>query len=470
MAAFRFSDRRTPLLSGVVMLLLLVLAGLCWRERTWLLDVAFQTFLMVKDESVQVMVYRFGAATVQSLPLLGIKLGVSLPVVSWLYSVSFHLHFLAFFLLAALAFRREDIALAIAVLYTAMTYDGFYWQTSELQQGLGFLLVSWAALLRYPQPKKWWHWAAWSITLIALAFYHPLVFLPFYFFLLWHWWKPSAGIPRRTITWLGAGMLVILLIKQTYFQNWYDLQKTGQFKANLIGDFPNYFSYPAYNRFLENLLPYWWGYALLFIILTGWLAWRRRWWGFGLLISATGGFLLLTAIGDPETLHRFYAEVNYYPLLAFLLVPFIGWCRQLDEKPRLRPWFSVFFLLFFVGRLLLIYGHGDFYRQRIGYLRQLTTSAEALPQQRLLIASDQLDMEALLMDWGLPYESLIQSASDGNRPLSLLPTPLPEERRAECSLDSLFVTPWTSFPLDEVNENPYWQLKREVYGTLSGSE
>ena len=60
---------------------------------------AFQTFLMVKDETVQVMVYRFGAATVQSLPLLGIKLGVPLAVVSWLYSMSFHLHFLGYVIL-----------------------------------------------------------------------------------------------------------------------------------------------------------------------------------------------------------------------------------------------------------------------------------------------------------------------------------------------------------------------------------
>ena len=61
---FRFANPWFYRLGLAVMLILLLMAALFWRERAWLLDVAFQTFLMVKDGTVQVQVYRFGAATI----------------------------------------------------------------------------------------------------------------------------------------------------------------------------------------------------------------------------------------------------------------------------------------------------------------------------------------------------------------------------------------------------------------------
>jgi len=465
MATFRFKQRTIPFIGLGTMLVLLLFSMLFWRERAWFLDVAFQTFLMIKDGTVWVMVYRFGAATVQSLPLLAIKIGAPLEWVSWLYSVSFHLHFLLFFCLASFWFKREDVGLGVVLLYTAMTYDGFYGQTSELQQGLGFLLVTWAALLRSPSSGgRWWFWPIWVLAIIALAFYHPLIFMPFYFMLVWLWFRPSAGIPRKTLGLLGGIMLLVLIIKQIWFQNWYDLQKTEQLKSQLLADFPNYFSYPAYAEFFANALQYWWGYSLIFILIVFLLLRRRQFWGLSFLVSASLGFLVLTAIGDHETPYRFYAEVNYYPLLAFLLVPAI-----LQGIPMLRkaPRFVTYLVLtFFIARLLLIALNSTTYRQRVNYLRELTTKGGKEQQQRLTIANHQLDQTTLLMDWGLPYETLLQSATENNRPITLLPLPSEDFKVAELEADSLFVTPWDEFSLEKVNANPYWNLPKEGYGHL----
>lgn len=471
---FCFADRRWPLLGLGTMLILLAMAMIFWRERAWLLDVAFQTFLMVKDGTVQVMVYRFGAATVQSLPLLGIKLGVPLALVSWLYSVSFHLHFLGFFLGAAYGFKREDVAIGIALLYVAMTYDGFYWQTSELQQGLGFLLLSWAALLRFPVLRQWWHYVLWALVVVALAFYHPLVFMPFFFFLLWQGWRTEAGIPRRSLWILGSMMLLVLVIKQIWFQNWYDAAKTAQFATNLKAYFPNYFSFPAYGKFLYNLCWYWWGYGLLLLLSLGYLTWQKRWWAINFLLLATAGFLLLSAIGDPTTPYRFYAEVNYYPMLAFALVPVIELLRYLPKKnstkenlPNRNKQLALLALgLLLASRLLLIGFHSQVYTERVDYLRSLTTYAAQGKQQRYLVPPNSLQQSIMLMDWGLPYESLLQSSVEGPRPITLLLLRDKERSAAEWASDSLFVTPWAAFPLRQVNNNPYWQLPQEPYHDL----
>lgn len=477
MNSLQFQDRRIPRLGLGVMLVLLLLAMIFWRERTWILDVAFQTFLMIKDGTVQVMVYRFGAATVQSLPLLGIKLGAPLAVISWLYSISFQLHFLLFFSLAAFGFKREDVALGIALLYTAMTFDGFYWQTSELQQGLGFLMLSWAAMLRYPNIEKWWHYLAWGLTIIALAFYHPLVFMPFYFMLIWLWWRPQAGVSRRSLLFWAGFMLAVLVVKQIWFQNWYDLQKTAQFKAHLIADFPNYFNYPAYQAFLKNALLYWWGLPLLLLLASGHLFRKRQYLAIGFLWLVCCGFVMLTAIGDPETPFRFYAEVNYYPLLTFVLVPVIlqlipaffrlGENKAIKEKHQEVKTYSLPLIglsVFLSLRLLGITLHGSAYTERVDYLRELTATASPAMGERQWTDPTKLDQETLLMDWGLPYETLLQSATETERPLSLLPISVTPDKATELRADSLFVTPWAAFPLSKVNANPYWELPQVPYG------
>ncbi|MEM9837168.1 MAG: hypothetical protein AAF828_11735 [Bacteroidota bacterium] len=475
MTSFRFQDRRIPRLGLATMLLLLLLSMLFWRERSWLLDVAFQTFLMIKDGTVQVMVYRFGAATVQSLPLLGIKLGLPLAVVSWLYSVSFHLHFLTFFCACAYGFKREDIALGIALLYTAMTFDGFYWQTSELQQGLGFLLVSWAALLRYPQPKRYWQWGLWGLTVVALAFYHPLVFMPFYFMLVWLWFKPNAGVPRFTISTLGLMMFGVLVVKQIWFQNWYDAQKTEQFLRHFEQYFPHFYAFPAYGKFLTNALLYWWGYSVLWLGISGLLARRKQWWGLTFLWIVTAGFLLLTAIGDPATPHRFYAEVNYYPLLAFVLVPLLLNMRFLKQETsqvltasktaNLSKWAFPVLALFLLARIALIAWHSGPYTARVNYLRTLNQTYADRSARRIVVPAEALATDTLLMDWGLPYETLLQSATETEYPQTLLPFSVDQQaaKASELSSDTLFVTPWDAFPLRKVNQRGYWTLPEEAY-------
>lgn len=446
----------------VVMVALLIMAAFFWQERAWLLDVAFQTFLMIKDGTVQVMVYRFGAATVQSLPLLGIKLGLPLNSISWLYSVSFHLHFLAFFLGAGWWLKRQDVALAIAVLYTAMTYDGFYWQTSELQQGLGFLLFTWALLLRQSKIEKWWQYIIWGLIIIALAFYHPLVFMPFYLMLLWLWFKPSAGVSRPSLLLLGLAMFAVLVVKQIWFQNWYDAQKTANFMANLEGDFPNYLNYPAFPQFFADCLSKWWGYPILLLLVSANMLYKKRWPALTILWLASAGFLLLNAIGDPAAAHRFYVEVNLYPLLAFVLVPLI-----IDIFPHLQKrtpsWLLPLVILFFGSRLLAIGLHSQPYSDRVNYIRQLTDEYQNRSGQKFLVAPDQLDQKTLLMDWGLCYESLIISSSEYEKSISLLPLTDKKAKAQELQNDSLFVTPWTNFPLLDVNERGYWQIANAPY-------
>ncbi len=187
----QFSSPHLRWLGYVGMFALLVLAAVFYRERAWLLDIAFQTFLMINEGTVQVMVHRFGSAIVQLLPLAAIRLEAPVAVVSWCYSVSFPLLYLGFYALVVRVFRNDRLGWAIVLLYTLIVFDAFYWATSEQQQGLGAVLVFFAYWLRYPTQDRPWMWVASAVGVVALAYYHPLIFISFYF--LWGFFALHLG-------------------------------------------------------------------------------------------------------------------------------------------------------------------------------------------------------------------------------------------------------------------------------------
>ncbi len=448
------------------MLALLVLAAIFWRERTWFLDVAFQTCLMIKDGTVQVQVYRFGAAIVQALPLAAIKMGWPLTWVSFLYSISFPLVFLVFWWVIIKVFQQPLMGLALAILYVAMTYDGFYWCTSELQQGLGFLLVVWAMILRYPSLKRMWHWVFLVIALIALAFYHPLIFIPFFFCWLYFGWQ-NKDLQHRRFIYLAVLMGVILLVKSHWFGNWYDAAKMVVFQENLNSYFPNYFSFPAYGAFLKHSFLYWWGFPLIGLVVSFYMISVRKYTLLAIIWAACIGFVILNAIGSPDPSHRFYSEVNYYPLLIFVGIPF---CYSVVQNQYHQQWLLPAIAIFIGLRLLTIGLHHQPYTDRITYLSKLTENAhQQHGGQRFIISEQNVAMDTLIMSWATPFESMLISASTYPEEVkTFLVTPNPDRFTNEMRMDSsLLLMEFNNFPLDALEERGYFIFKKGNYLNLN---
>lgn len=456
-ATKRYADHRPRWLGLATMLLLLLLSALFWRERAWLLDVAYQTFLLVQEGTVQVQVYRFGAAVVQALPLLGVKLGLPLVWISLLYSVSFCLIYLLFYLLTTFVLRDEQLGLAIALLYTLITVDGFYWAASELQQGLGFLLLTWAFVRGRDRLNQPWHWLLLGPALVALAFYHPLVFIPFFF--CWLYFAGEEERWRRPDYWaVAVVMIAILVVKEVVAANWYDTMKYDGFRTNLLQDFPNYFHYPAYAKFFQHVLTQGWGWTLCFVVVVTGLGMRRQWWALLLVLGFTAAYLVLMAIGSPEATYSFYAEVNYLPLVVFVALPF---CCTLLPAWLLSfryGWLLIGLLL--AGRLLMIgLGHEP-YRER---WRWLTENLETRQESRFYLPADAAPLDTLLMTWAVPYESLLITGAKGPAFAKTLFIPPDSTTYADqLRSDSLFVTEFKVYPVEEINRH-YFRLEQGTY-------
>lgn len=462
-SVYQFQHAATKWIGYGSLLMLGVLAGIFYKERSLFIDIAYQTFLMIKDGTVQVQVYRFGSAVVQILPLLAIKMGLPLKVVLLFYSISFPLLFLLFYWIIVRVLKNEFMGWVLVFLFTLMVYDAFYWATSEYQQGLAFLLVVFAFVLKYPMLDDWRQWVLLVPFTIALAYYHPLVFIVFLY--LWVFFLLRNSDLRHWRYWVLLGMMfVVVMFKSKFSGNWYDDNKYRIFFDNLTVHFPNYFSFESHQKFLQDVVQHWYLLPIFLVVIGVYYIRYREWLKLGWILAFSIGYLMLLHISSPKATYRFYAEVNYMPLSIVVMVPFI-----FDVVPKVRR--KALILYLFAGimtlRLLTITFHHKPYTERLSWIKnQLDLHASAQNNRLLLEHSDEI-ADTLLMTWGVAYESLLLSAiehPDSARTMVILP----KGKRYEEALQSeaSFVTELIEYPIEEVDGN-YYRLREKPYKSIS---
>jgi hypothetical protein len=394
-------------LGYTALIALTVLAAVFYRERAIFTDMAFQTVLMSSEGAFQVMVNRFGVVLVQALPLSAIKLGLPLQAVSMLYSLSFPLLYLGIYAAIVRGFRNDYLGWALVLLFTLMVYDGFYWPSSEQQQGLAFLLLFFAFVQRYSDLKPGWTLAVAGVAVPVLAYYHPLIFIPFYFLWAFFLLRDSAYRNRRYIG-LAGYMALVLAFKSKFSGNWYDDDKSRIFKENLLGLFPDYFSLPAHGQFAQWCVEYWYFLPIIWVGVTAFYMARRQWaplllmWAFGL------GHLLLLHIASPEHPYRFYAEVNYMPLTLYAAIPFLYDMTPAVKRPQWLFAGLAVFLLLRIGAIAL---HHKPYTQRLQRLESILAEGHSRTgSSRLLLHETPALSDSLFITWSVPYETLLLSA------------------------------------------------------------
>ncbi|MCB0653702.1 MAG: hypothetical protein KDC85_20660 [Saprospiraceae bacterium] len=445
---YRFSNRWPARTGFVTMVLLLLLSVVFYKERTLFADIAYQTFLMIQEGGLQVQVFRFGSAIVHVLPYLAIQAGFPLEVVLILYSISFTLLYLCLYLLIVKWFKNDYMGLVLVFLFTLTVLDGFYWATSEFQQGLAFTLFFYAFLLRFPTLKKGWQKLFVFFLIPTLVFYHPLIFVPFFFlFLFFLLTQPDF---RRKEMYVTAGFFILVMVlKHLFAGNWYDSGKFEQFTKGLTDYFPNYLSMPVNRKFLVNSLKYWYFFPIFLFVVEAWYLRRKNWVSAGFVLLSCLGYLALVHIGSPHATYRFYIEVSYMPLTIFVMTPFV-----FEILPKVKLNRIVTFLIIIFGfRLFAIFMNHKPYTERLEWISQKIGEEQEKEGGQLFVMQNSPEIEdKMIISWGISYESILLSAMEGKeKSFCLLMLQRKGQYKEELAEKKYLLTNFQKIPFEEVN-------------------
>ncbi len=460
-------NRRWIVLVGLgVLLALLALAVLFWKERTIYTDMAFHVFVLSVTKNFAIQNQRFGAAITQAFPLLAMKLHLPLKAVLLGYSASFYLCYIAYFLVIIFMLRQLAMGLVLCLFLTLLTSISFFWAQSEFPQGMAFLVL-YLSLLLYVTEKKKPAMALYLLTAaggVVALFFHPLILFPFvialgYFYL-------NKKLSSRQIFSLLAFSMLVLAAKTIFIKaGGYESTKMGGIK-NFVTLFPNYFIIPSQIDFVKRLAGDYapfvsWTLAVVVVYIRRAEHLKLAW-----LFVSLSGYLMLVNVSFPDAGFSTYTQNLQLPLAFILALPI-----AFDLLPAwpLRMWVPAL-LLTFLFRIAAIYNSHAPFTQRLQYLSDLLDRQSGKDTNKFYVAEADLPKEVIGETWALSYETLL---------LSSLPSPaatqtielesVVQEKAYLLDSDFVFINPIWGWNGAALPPN-YFQLKHSRYQKLTTAD
>lgn len=437
--------RYTTLFGHITFGVLAVLALVFWRERTMMLDASFQSFDIINKGKLAIQVQRFGAAFVQSFPLLTSKMGLPLKIVLMSYSLAFVIfHWLCFFICDKLL-KNKDLALGVLVWYILMTAHTFYWVQNEVIQGISLVFVYFALLIHRGEfPKlRWWDYPLSIALSFTLVYFHPLIIFPFCFMWAYFFIERITPLSKFRISdfgfqgnkdssklsfgLLGWSILGFAAANYTKFYitglSAYDKGSSGRFDNHIVRPYEELLTGPSQQLFWGHC---WDDFMLVLpflVVIVLFYIWKIRFIRLFFFLISTLGFIFIIATSYFDSKDWFYLESQYLPLAVMLAVPFIY-----DILPNIKKanWAIGLLSFILIFKVLYIFQSHKTYTERINYLTELLDKSKRFEGTKFFVDNDSIDEKKLLMYWGSAYETLYLSAvqsPDSTRSIFIAPEP-----------------------------------------------
>lgn len=400
--------------------LLLLGAGVFYLERMLFCDASLIFTSIVNEQTFKIQEYRYGAFITQFVPLLTAYLHLPIKLGLLLYSLSFNLFYFGVAALLVLKFKEYGLAVLMGLYFTLFVSDTYFWTNNEIHQGISWMFLCLASLLWWGKknPSSWLIVPAFFILAFLAIFTHPLVMFPFVFlwgFLLLDARKWPFSIPYSIV--LSGILLFLIAAKYITSRKWggYDSVKMQPIKYMHIWDAWEALISPMAQSFVIKSLTQYWILPIVFLagIVTLFkqkkylpLAWT--------LVMSLGYFIAVCVTFENATWLTFYFETQWMPLTIIVASPFVYYFL-----PTLRQKYAVLLLCaIFAIRLGYIVASAPKFVERREWIEQKLDEMRAANLSKMVIYNrgEQELNDLLLMDWGLPTESMLASAIAGDEP------------------------------------------------------
>lgn len=380
---------------------LIVLLGLSihyYLERVALLDSAYQIFLMINDNRVDVMTNRWPIVIFRWLPYLALQLKASLSQILILQSISYPIYQGIIFFLLLHILKNPKYALQWIICITVMVSETFYWCPSDLQQGLGLVLLLFAIFESKKPDSNTLRFGILAFLMIVILFVHPLLIFPFLFIAAYQYLDHLEN--KIHYVYLSVAFILAWIIKSKWITNWYDIAKSEEFAQHFQTYKSALWRIPTHMAFLTELV-YKYHFLVLILVVSIYLLIQKKLWMKLILMGASCFiYIMIIHLGNPNPDFPFYREAAYIPLIVFASIPLLNLIATHQKYIRLC------FILIVVCSMIRICIVANEYQARVNWIQNIALESDC---DKRVVDSKNLPMDLIKMDWGIPYESLLIS-------------------------------------------------------------
>jgi hypothetical protein len=449
--------------------LLLIMAIVFYKERAIFLDGAFQLEILINQKQLQIYHYRLTNPLTQVLALGALYLKLPLKFVLVAYSINFILLFAGIYYIIVKYCKNDFLGWVLLLFFTLMVLDSFYFLPPELYQGIAFLLLWWAILLKYPKLNNTWQVLGLALLMVPVLSDSRLI-TPVFLYCFVFFWLSNRDLRHGRYYALFGLLLVLVYIHGKFFVSVYDAGKLKVFNENLQRFFPNYLDIPANTKFLIKCLQYYYGYvaACLATVIGYIYAFAKQdnrvtypLLKLFMVILANLFFVLLLHLGSPNTSYRFYAEVNYLPLTIFVCIPLF-----FDIMPMLanEKWLLRILTITLAIRLSVIAINHDTFKHRHQWYSQQMEAAAQRGYSKSILPWDSSPKSLLIQPWASAQESLLLSSLRGPEySRTFLVAEAGSDYKRALAEDRVFITGFYAPPPSQVMNEVYFHLEGEYF-------
>ncbi|MCB0522464.1 MAG: hypothetical protein H6577_18235 [Lewinellaceae bacterium] len=455
-----FFTRYSSLFGHLGFAVLAALAIIYYKERTIILDAAFQSFTIITRGDFAIQVHRFGAAMTQVFPLVAVKLRLPLKDILILYSLSFVLVHWAMFTICDSWLKIKPLAFGILLFNIFLVNQDFYWVQNEIIQATSLNMVFWACLIKVGSWHniKWWHSLIGLALLATLAFFHPLIIFPFtfmagYFFLELN--KEEKTIRRNLILPAVLAFFSFIGLKIFLFQTEYDNQTTGRLNMNNLHSlFSNLTASNSFGIFMDHLLSDFYLLPVSMIILTAFYIHRKSYLKLFLLYLSVLLYITIIMASYLDANFWFHVESQYLPISIFVIVPLV-W-EVIPAVSTTGNGISVTvasLLLAIIIRLADINHTSGFYTKRVDFIGDSLRKIRNLKGDKFMLEESAVEKKYLLQFWGFAYETLyLSSLTSPDSAKTIFLVPNMEDYQSPLNSANSFYGMFSHFRCDELKE------------------
>ncbi len=402
----------------VTFLFLILLAGsmFFYLERILFCDASFILFRIINMDSLQIQEHRYGSFITQSFPWLSAKLGLPLQMIVLLYSASFNLFYLAVAALLIFRFGQTSLAVLMSFYYLLFVSDTYFWTNNEVHQGVAWMFLFFGVTLSLG--KKGSPPILLLPLFLILAFLsiysHPLVLFPASFLWLFFMMRKDWPFSRN---WTIVLSILLFLVSYSKFAlstgqgSHYDADKLHAATHLSFKKIFAAFTSPMAKEIVKRSIWNYWLIPILFFsgIYFTWQQKKYRILGLTLFFSLA--YFLAVCITYNDFI-PFYTESEWMAGSIIFTTLFVFYVL-----PLLRPRSAVMILsVIYLVRLAYIGQASIKWTERKEWIYSWLDEMKSKKIHKGYIYESEENKKILIMNWGVPTESIIASALRKDHP------------------------------------------------------